>query len=150
MLLGHCHVFITELTVGTGSGLTLDITDPGEVSGVNETPSNHGSNYTTASGLDTVGGSGFGLQVDIIAIPASAVGTVSEKTYPDGGYLVPGTGYTGGTRVATTTNGSGTGLTVDITRSSGIWVASEARSRCRSRNRKRGCDSRCRKIISRK
>jgi hypothetical protein len=92
--------------------------------------------YTTTTNLATTGGSGTGLRVDVTAdgngeVIAVAVrtpgknyavgntitivsGTARGVVYGYTGTIPAGTGYTTATGVATTTNGSGTGLTVNI------------------------------------
>jgi hypothetical protein len=77
---------------GTGTGLTLQVTAPsGIVTGV--TIVNAGSNYQVGSTIT-------------LTQPVGAVLTFDT--------LVAGTGYSSANSVATTTNGSGTGLTVDV------------------------------------
>ena len=127
-LLGGGGDATATVTVGTASGLTLDVTGPGTVSAINATPSNHGINYATETGLDTSGGSGTGLKVDITAIPTGAAGSVSDVLIANGGFLVPGTGYSEATDVATT-SATGTGLTVDITVNAGAIHTIAVRAR---------------------
>jgi hypothetical protein len=92
--------------------------------------------YTAANDLNTTGGSGTGLRVDVTADGNGEMTAVTVRTpgknyavgdtikvvsgttrgvvYGYNGTIPAGTGYTTATGVATTTNGSGTGLTVNI------------------------------------
>ena len=92
--------------------------------------------YTTTTNLATTGGSGTGLRVDVTADGNGEMTAVTVRTpgknytvgntitvvsgtargvvYGYTGTIPAGTGYTTATDVATTTNGSGTGLTVNI------------------------------------
>ena len=68
-----------------------------------------GSGYADATAVAVTGGSGSGLTLDITVSEGGEVIALEDAT------LVGGTGYSDDTDVATTTDGAGIGLTVDIT-----------------------------------
>lgn len=97
-----------------GTGLTVDIDANPEDAGVylfDNASLVPGTGYVTAEGVATAGGTGENLTVDI---EASAIGGVVDYTI-----TAAGTDYVDSTEMSTTTNGAGSGLTVDITTTGG-------------------------------
>ena len=118
---------------------TLTITNPnlGGANSLNLGTLSGGTGYTTASNVSVSGGSGSNLTVDITAVAGSLANVVINNAGTGysagetitilnanatgvktlGSISAAGTGYTEGTTtgVATSSSGSGTGLTVDVT-----------------------------------
>lgn len=74
--------------------------------------SNGGNGYTSGNGVSVSGGTGTGATLNITASPNGVVAS--------GTTTIAGTGYSSATGVATSTTGSGTGLTLDIVANVGI------------------------------
>ena len=99
-----------------------------------------GTGYSSATGIAVTGGDGSGMTADItanagvltnIVINAGGTGFTAGNTVTIananasgvktlGSFSDAGTGYANGTAIATTSSGSGTGLTLDITTSNGV------------------------------
>lgn len=104
---------VATTTDGIGTGLTVDIIASGLYLFDNSTLVG-GSGYTTSTGVATLGGSGTGLTVDIEANPIGGVDSL------DAGSLVGGSDYVDSLGAPTSTDGAGTGLTVDIYTEAGV------------------------------
>ena len=130
--------------LATSTTLTLDLSGdptPGTVVTLGSISNNGTGGYSNAAGVATTGGTGTGLTVntvvgssgeitalainqagsqylvtDVITIPNPNAGGVASFNFAT---LSGGTGYVTANNVATTTTGSGTGLIVNITASSG-------------------------------
>ena len=130
--------------LATTTTLTLELSGdptPGRVVVLGAIQNNGVGGYSNATGVGTTGGAGSGLTVDttvgssgeitslainqagtqyaindIITIPNPNAGGVASFNFAT---LSGGTGYSTANNVATTTDGSGSGLTVNITASSG-------------------------------
>ena len=130
--------------LATTTTLTLELSGdptPGTVVTLGAIQNNGVGGYSNATGVGTTGGAGSGLTVnttvgssgeitslainqagtqyainDIITIPNPNAGGVASFNFAT---LSGGTGYATANNVATTTDGSGSGLTVNITASSG-------------------------------
>ena len=87
---------------GSGSDFTIDIS------------SVDASGAVTAVAINN-DGTGFTASDTITIVNANASGVKTLGSFSD-----PGTGYANGTAIATTSSGSGTGLTLDITTSNGV------------------------------
>ena len=74
--------------------------------------SNGGNGYTSGNGVSVSGGTGTGATLNITASPNGVVAS--------GTITIAGTGYSTATGVATSTTGSGTGLTLNIVANVGI------------------------------
>ena len=131
--------------LATATTLTLNLSGdptPGVVVTLGSITASGLGGFTGATNVATTGGSGSGLTVDttvnaagaITALALNTAGTQYEAsdtisiTNPNAGgvstlnlgTLSGGTGYANGTAIATTSSGSGTGATLDITTSNGV------------------------------
>lgn len=109
-------------TTGSGSGALFTVSRNG--SSYSVTATNPGSGYTAADTIvirgTSLGGTSPTNNATITVVAASDRNTVATL---NSGTLSGGTGYlTSDTNVATTSSGSGTGLTVDITNSGGSVI----------------------------
>ena len=131
--------------LATATTLTLNLSGdptPGSVVTLGSISASGLGGFTAASGVSTSGGTGSGLTVDTTVNAAGAVTAIALNAAGSGyligdtltltnpnlggvstlnlGTLVGGTGYTTATGIATTSSGSGTGATVDITATNGV------------------------------
>ena len=141
MPLLNCSAMLNNLA--TATTLTLELSGdptPGRVVVLGAIQNNGTGGYSNATNVGTTGGAGSGLSVnttttngeitslainqagtqyainDIITIVNPNAGGVASFNFAT---LSGGTGYSTANNVATTTDGSGSGLTVNITASSG-------------------------------
>jgi len=97
---GYANGTAIATTGGGGSGLTLNLTT---------------SNGVVTGAAINAAGSGYAVDDTITIVNANASGAKTLGSISQGG-----TGYAAGSGIATTSAGSGTGLTVDVTVSSGV------------------------------
>ena len=97
---GYANGTAIATTGGGGSGLTLNLTT---------------SNGVVTAAAINAAGSGYAVDDTITIVNANASGAKTLGSISQGG-----TGYAAGSGIATTSAGSGTGLTVDVTVSSGV------------------------------
>lgn len=111
---GYTTATGVDVTVDTdesdGDGMLVDIEAAsfGGVSAYDEGSLEGGDNYVNAEGVTTTGGTGTGLTVDVTTVEQGPVAMLNDAS------LNGGEGYTDGVDVTTTTDGAGSGLTVDI------------------------------------
>ena len=122
------HGYIASNSVqpsgGSGTGLSFSMTTSpitsGKVSG--QTLTNSGTNYTSTIASTSGSATGLGLRVSLSSTPITA-GMVQSFSFTD-----RGTNYSSGLGVTTGTISGGTGLTLDITTSSGLILSASVNS----------------------
>ena len=134
------NAVINAAGTGYANGETITIANPNAGGAKTVDTIVGGTGYSNATGVATTGGGGTGLTLDLttsggavssVAINAAGSGYAIDDTITItnanadgvktlGAISAGGTGYANGSALATTSGGSGTGLTVDITTTDGV------------------------------
>jgi len=109
---GYSNSTNVSSTLGSGNGLTLNLTVSNAVNSLNNTSLNPGSGYSNSqNAVTTTSGSGTGLTLNVTA---ESIGQVYSLNSSNIGLFG---GYSDSTGTSTTTDGLGIDLTLDITAS---------------------------------
>ena len=104
---------------GAGANATFNFTVT--ATGYSATIANAGDGYLPTEDITILGTDlGGATPANDATVTVATAVVLNAVATLDNASLVPGTGYSNGTGVATTTGGSGTGLTVNITQTGGV------------------------------
>jgi hypothetical protein len=115
------YTFANVSGTASGSGANAKFNFTVTNAGYSATIANAGVGYIPTETITVVGTSlGGATPTNDATVTVSTANVLNAVNMLDNASLVPGTGYSDATGVATTASGSGTGLTVDITQTGGI------------------------------